>query len=63
MSRIARSSNKVASAVPSSFYERAPDIVARAMLGKLVVRERNGEHLIGRIVEVEAYFGAEDPAA
>jgi len=63
MSRTARSSSKVASIVPSSFYERAPDIVARALLGKLVVRDLNSEHLVGRIVEVEAYFGAEDPAA
>jgi DNA-3-methyladenine glycosylase len=63
MSRTARSSSKVASIVPSSFYERAPDIVARALLGKLVVRDLKGEHLIGRIVEVEAYFGTDDPAA
>jgi DNA-3-methyladenine glycosylase len=32
-------------------------------LGKLVVRELDGERLVGRIVEVEAYFGLEDPAA
>src|ERR1700753_849417 len=60
MSRIARSASKV---LPSSFYEHAPDIVARALLGKLIVRELDGESLIGRIVEVEAYFGREDPAA
>jgi DNA-3-methyladenine glycosylase len=63
MPRTARSSAKKITVVPSSFYERAPDIVARALLGKLLVRELNGEHLIGRIVEVEAYFGTEDPAA
>src|SRR6201992_967723 len=60
MSRIARSASKV---LPSSFYEHAPDIVARALLGKLIVRELDGESLIGRIVEGEAYFGREDPAA
>lgn len=49
--------------VPRSFYERAPDMVARALLGKLLVRKLKGERLIGRIVEVEAYFGKEDPAA
>ena len=49
--------------VPQAFYERAPDIVARSLLGKLVVRKRRGKLLIGRIVEVEAYFGTEDPAA
>lgn len=49
--------------VPRSFYERAPDFVARSLLGKLLVREREGQRLIGRIVEVEAYFGTDDPAA
>src|ERR1700751_3680457 len=58
-----RSSSKVVSIVPRSFYERAPDMVARALLGKLLVRELDGEILTGRIVEVEAYFGTEDPAA
>ena len=63
MSRIARSSRKVVSVVPRSFYERAPDVVARELLGKLLIREWNGERLAGRIVEVEAYFGTDDPAA
>jgi DNA-3-methyladenine glycosylase len=63
MSRIARPYRNVASVLPRSFYEHAPDIVARALLGKLVVRERESESLVGRIVEVEAYFGREDPAA
>jgi DNA-3-methyladenine glycosylase len=62
MSRIARS-NKLDALLPRSFYEHAPDIVARALLGKLLVRRFKGERLTGRIVEVEAYFGAEDPAA
>jgi len=63
MIRIARSPSKVVSVVPRTFYEHAPDIVARALLGKLIVRDRDGERLAGRIVEVEAYFGTEDPAA
>ena len=46
-----------------TFYENAPDIVARALLGKVIVRKRDGERLAGRIVEVEAYFGTDDPAA
>jgi DNA-3-methyladenine glycosylase len=54
---------KVVSSIPRSFYEHSPDHVARALLGKLVVRKLDGKRLIGRIVEVEAYFGAEDPAA
>ena len=63
VSRIARASSKGVSVVPQTFYEHAPDIVARALLGKLIVRDRKGESLAGRIVEVEAYFGTEDPAA
>jgi DNA-3-methyladenine glycosylase len=60
MSRTVRTASKV---ISCSFYEHTPDIVARALLGKLIVRELDGESLIGRIVEVEAYFGREDPAA
>jgi DNA-3-methyladenine glycosylase len=47
--------------VPRDFYLDTPDVVARKLLGKLLVRP--GEPMVGRIVEVEAYFGAADPAA
>lgn len=50
-------------AVPRSFFERDAVTVARAVLGKLVVRTLRGEQLAGRITEVEAYLGLEDPAA
>ena len=46
-----------------AFFLHAPDVVARALLGRLVVRELDGERLCGRIVETEAYFEREDPAA
>jgi DNA-3-methyladenine glycosylase len=49
--------------MPRAFFERPPDIVARAVLGKLLVRRVAGAWLVGRIVEVEAYFGDGDPAA
>jgi DNA-3-methyladenine glycosylase len=55
--------------VPRDFYLDAPDVVARGLLGKLLVRRyESGPHtkpqrLAGRIVEVEAYFGVDDPAA
>lgn len=50
-------------AVPRPFYIHPPDQVARALLGKVLVRRCEGEWLSGRIVEVEAYFGLGDEAA
>ena len=43
--------------------ETRPDRAARRVLGKLLVRRIDEALLIGRIVEVEAYFGENDPAA
>jgi DNA-3-methyladenine glycosylase len=50
-----------ATLVPRRFYFAAPDVVARKLLGKLLVRP--GKPIVGRIVEVEAYFGERDPAS
>lgn len=49
--------------LPRSFFNRDPPIVARALLGKVVVRRKGRKVLAGRIVEVEAYLGAGDLAA
>jgi DNA-3-methyladenine glycosylase len=49
--------------LPRSFYLDSPEIVARSLLGKLIVHHLNGRRLTGRIVEVEAYLGLSDPAA
>jgi DNA-3-methyladenine glycosylase len=46
-------------AVPREFYSRPAPEVARALLGKLLVNRGAA----GRIVEVEAYLGEDDPAA
>ena len=45
------------------FYDRDPRRVARELLGKLLVRRHGRRLLAGRIVEVEAYMGKNDPAA
>jgi DNA-3-methyladenine glycosylase len=50
-----------ATLVSRALFLDPPDVVARKLLGKLLVRA--GEPMVGRIVEVEAYFGESDPAA
>ncbi|MFQ6086500.1 MAG: DNA-3-methyladenine glycosylase [Candidatus Bathyarchaeia archaeon] len=45
------------------FYEREPAIVAKDLLGKILVRKINSETLSGKIVETEAYYGEGDPAS
>lgn len=49
--------------VPRSFYDRDPRLVGPDLLGKILVRRQGRKLLTGRIVEVEAYLGADDPAA
>lgn len=48
--------------LPRSFYDRDTLTVARALLGKLLVRVQNGVPLVGRITETEAYVGPVDKA-
>jgi DNA-3-methyladenine glycosylase len=45
------------------FYERDPAMVAKDLLGKILVRKIGSEILAGKIVETEAYYGARDPAS
>jgi DNA-3-methyladenine glycosylase len=46
-----------------AFYDRGPRFVGPDLLGKILVRRHGKKLLAGRIVEVEAYLGADDPAA
>ncbi|MDD5139427.1 MAG: DNA-3-methyladenine glycosylase [Verrucomicrobiales bacterium] len=46
-----------------SFYDRDTIVVARELLGKLLVHQSCGVKRVGKIVEVEAYLGPHDLAA
>jgi len=45
------------------FYERDPEVVAKDLLGKIIVRKLDNNILSGMIVETEAYYGPGDPAS
>lgn len=49
--------------LPLSFYDRPADVVAREMLGALIVSEVGGHRVSGEIVETEAYTGPDDEAS
>lgn len=49
--------------LPKRFYRRPAAEVARDLLGRLLVRELDGERLVLRLVEAEAYLGAPDAAS
>jgi DNA-3-methyladenine glycosylase len=49
--------------VGRAFFDRSPELVARELLGKVLRHRYKGEWLGGRILEVEAYLGLDDPAS
>src|SRR2546425_10289256 len=48
--------------LPRAFFARPAPVVARALLGRVLVHDARGGTRAGRIVEAEAY-GASDPAS
>lgn len=49
--------------LPRSFYARDTVVVAKELLGKNIVRRTSEGEIVAKIVEVEAYKGADDPAS
>ena len=49
--------------LPREFYHRPARVVARALLGCVLVSRRGGVVTAGTIVEAEAYLGPEDAAS
>lgn len=49
--------------LPRAFYEREPQIVARESLGKVLLHRWRNQRITGRILEIEAYLGVDDPAS
>lgn len=47
----------------SDFYQKDAVSAAKNLLGKILVREINGQKIMAKIVETEAYMGAEDKAS
>ena len=48
--------------LPISFYKNSTINVATDLLGKILIRSKSGHRWAGKIVEVEAYIGEDDPA-
>jgi DNA-3-methyladenine glycosylase len=49
--------------LPRAFFQRPPEVVARELLGRYLNRRTSGESMVVRLVETEAYLGAEDRAS
>jgi DNA-3-methyladenine glycosylase len=52
-----------AATLPVAFFRRPTEVVARELLGMVIVSTAGGELTTARIVETEAYLGYDDPAS
>lgn len=52
-----------ANALARSFYARDTEVVARELLGQILISTIGRRRVAGRIVETEAYIGPHDPAS
>jgi DNA-3-methyladenine glycosylase len=49
--------------IGEDFFNRKAEIVARDLLGKILVRKLDNKELKARIIETEAYYDEKDPAS
>ncbi|MCH7568042.1 MAG: DNA-3-methyladenine glycosylase [Nanoarchaeota archaeon] len=47
----------------NNFFSKNPEIVARKLLGKILIRKLSNQTFKAKIVETEAYLGEKDPAS
>ena len=49
--------------LPTAFFQRPAEVVARELLGARIVSQLGSTSLVGTICETEAYLGRDDPAS
>lgn len=52
-----------AAMLPVSFFQRSSEVVARELIGRVLIAGTGRNRTVGRIVETEAYLGHRDPAS
>ena len=63
MKSAGRSSRSRLKRLTQSFFQRPAEDVARALIGKILVRRLPGKLLRARLIETEAYLGPDDLAS